>query len=155
MSIDPNEYEYAGFWIRVWASLIDTVLVLLVTTPLLGMLYGWNYSFDSETTPFRPTEFAVTWLLPAIAVIVFWRYRSATPGKMIIGAKIVDARTGEAPSTGRLIVRYLGYYLSAFPFCLGFLWVAFDRRKQGWHDKLANTVVIRSKRHGAEPVRFG
>ena len=155
MSIDPNEYEYAGFWIRVWASLIDTVLVLLVTTPLLGMLYGWNYSFDSETTPFRPTEFAVTWVLPAIAVIVFWRYRSATPGKMIIGAKIVDARTGEAPSTGRLIVRYLGYYLSAFPFCLGFLWVAFDRRKQGWHDKLANTVVIRSKRHGAEPVRFG
>lgn len=155
MSIDPNEYEYAGFWIRVWASLIDTVLVLLVTTPLLGMLYGWNYSFDSEATPFRPTEFAVTWLLPAIAVLVFWRYRSATPGKMIIGAKIVDARTGEAPSTGRLIVRYLGYYLSAFPFCLGFLWVAFDRRKQGWHDKLANTVVIRSKRHGAEPVRFG
>ena len=155
MPIDPNQYEYAGFWIRVWASLIDTVLVLLVTTPLLGMLYGWNYSFDSETTPFRPVEFAVTWLLPAIAVIVFWRYRSATPGKMIIGAKIVDARTGEAPSTGRLIVRYLGYYLSAFPFCLGFLWVAFDRRKQGWHDKLANTVVIRSKRHGAEPVRFG
>ncbi len=152
---DPHEFEYAGFWIRVWASLIDTVLILFVTTPLLGVFYGWNYSFDAEFSGgFRPIEFAVTWLLPALAVIVFWRYRSATPGKMAIAAKIVDARTGEAPSTGQLIGRYLSYYISAMPFCLGFIWVAFDRRKQGWHDKLAHTVVIRSKRRGSEPVRF-
>jgi uncharacterized RDD family membrane protein YckC len=156
MPIDPSEYEYAGFWIRVWAALIDTVLFIAVTTPILGALYGWNYSFDaSYETGFRPTEFIVSWVLPALAVLIFWRYRSATPGKMVIGARIVDAKTGEAPSMGQLIGRYLGYYVSAFPFCLGLIWVAFDRRKQGWHDKLAGTVVLRSKRHGKEPVRFG
>lgn len=169
MSLDPNEFEYAGFWVRVWASLIDTVLIMLVITPVLGALYGWTYSFDTciatggcstysansgIATGFRPTEFVVTWLLPAIAVIVFWRYRSATPGKMVISARIVDATTGEPPTTGQSIGRYLGYWVSAIPFCLGFLWVAFDRRKQGWHDKLANTVVIRSRHRGAEPVRF-
>ncbi len=157
MPIDASEYEYAGFWIRVWAALIDTVLILFVTLPLLGALYGWDYAFESSVDggTFRPTEFAITWLLPAIAVLVFWRYRSATPGKMVIGAKIVDATTGQAPTTWQLIGRYLGYYVSTIPLCLGLIWVGFDRRKQGWHDKLANTVVIRSKRHGTEPVRFG
>ena len=105
--------------------------------------------------PFRPTEFLITWILPAIAVIVFWRYRSATPGKMVIGARIVDAKTGEPPSLAQLVGRYLAYFVSTTPFCLGLIWVGFDRRKQGWHDKLASTVVIRSKRHGKEPVRFG
>jgi len=62
---------------------------------------------------------------------------------MIVRAKIVDARTGGKPSTGQLIGRYFGYYLSMIPLFLGFIWVAFDKRKQGWHDKLAGTVVIR------------
>jgi len=153
--MDPSEFEYAGFWIRVWAALIDTVLLMLVTTPLLGALYGWETGFEAHVrTGFRPTEFVVTWLLPALAVLVFWRYRSATPGKMVIHARIVDARTGEPPSLGQLIGRYLGYFVSTFPFCLGLIWVGIDARKQGWHDKLARTVVIRSKRRGAEPVRF-
>ncbi len=42
--------------------------------------------------------------------------------------------------------RYLGYFASTIPLCLGFLWIAFDKRKQGWHDKLAGTVVIRAQR---------
>lgn len=155
MPTDSTEYEYAGFWIRVWASLIDTVLLMLIITPIIGALYGWTDTIDLQLdSEFQPVRFAVTYLLPAVAVLVFWRYRSATPGKMVIGARIVDATTGEAPSIGQLIGRYLGYYVSAIPLCLGLVWVAFDRRKQGWHDKLANTVVIRSKHHGAEPVRF-
>jgi uncharacterized RDD family membrane protein YckC len=85
-------------------------------------------------------------LLTAIAIIVFWIYKSATPGKMIFGAKIVDARTGGPMTTGQAIGRYLGYYVSLFTLCIGFLWVAFDSRKQGFHDKLANTVVIRARR---------
>jgi uncharacterized RDD family membrane protein YckC len=84
-------------------------------------------------------------LLPAIAVVLFWVYRQATPGKMAIGAKIVDAKTLGKPSTGQLIGRYLSYYLSTIVFLLGFIWVAFDARKQGWHDKLAGTLVIRSR----------
>ena len=155
MPIDPSEFEYAGFWIRVWAALIDTFLVVLITTPILGALYGWEYGRQVSDMPFRPTEFLITWILPAIAVIVFWRDRSATPGKMVIGARIVDAKTGEPPSLAQLVGRYLAYFVSTTPLCLGLIWVGFDRRKQGWHDKLASTVVIRSKRHGKEPVRFG
>ena len=155
MPTDPNEFEYAGFWIRVWAALIDTFLVVLITTPILGALYGWDYGRQVSDIPFRPTEFLITWILPAIAVIVFWRYRSATPGKMVIGARIVDAKTGEPPSLAQLVGRYLAYFVSTAPFCLGLIWVGFDRRKQGWHDKLASTVVIRSTRPGKEPVRFG
>jgi uncharacterized RDD family membrane protein YckC len=78
-------------------------------------------------------------------VLLFWRFRGATPGKMVISAVIVDARTFGEPTPGQLIGRYLGYYVSTIPFMLGFLWVAFDPRKQGWHDKMANTVVIRKR----------
>jgi uncharacterized RDD family membrane protein YckC len=72
-------------------------------------------------------------------------YRQATPGKMAIGARVVDATTGGAPSTRQLVIRYLGYYVSTIPLLLGLIWVAFDPRKQGWHDKLAGTVVVRPK----------
>jgi uncharacterized RDD family membrane protein YckC len=85
----------------------------------------------------------INYFLPAIVVILFWVYKSATPGKMILGLKIVDARTGGIPSTGQLIGRYLGYYVSTIPLLLGLIWVGIDVRKQGWHDKLAGTVVIR------------
>ena len=146
-----GDFEYAGFWIRLWASVIDTVLILAITTPILSALYGDMGSSLYSDRSFRPMELIVTWLLPALAVLVFWRFRSATPGKMVIRARIVDAHTGAAPSTGQLVARYALYYLSAMPFCLGFLWIAFDRRKQGWHDKIAGTVVIRKR---PEPVRF-
>jgi uncharacterized RDD family membrane protein YckC len=43
------------------------------------------------------------------------------------------------------IIRYLGYYVSIFALGLGFLWVAWDDKKQGWHDKMAGTVVILNK----------
>ena len=146
--------QYVGFWARVVAALIDSVLILLVIAPLLywiygpayfaQLLYGPAYSAGAELS--GPAEFLLNWVFPAIAVIVFWIYRQATPGKMIIGAKIVDANTGGPPSTGQLIGRYLGYYLSMIPLFLGMIWVAFDARKQGWHDKLAGTVVIRNRR---------
>jgi uncharacterized RDD family membrane protein YckC len=67
---------------------------------------------------------------------------------------VVDATTGNTLSVGQSIGRYLGYYVSMIPLFIGLIWVAFDKRKQGWHDKLAGTVVIRSKARGTEPVRF-
>ena len=58
-------------------------------------------------------------------------------------ARAEDAKTGGKPSTGQFIGRYLCYYLSSLLLGLGFIWVAFDSRKQGWHDKLAGTLVVR------------
>jgi len=73
---------------------------------------------------------------------------------MMLSLRIVDAETGNTPSVGQAVGRYFGYFLSAIVLCFGFYWIAFDRRKQGWHDKLAGTVVVRSKSRGPEPVRF-
>jgi uncharacterized RDD family membrane protein YckC len=99
-------------------------------------------------------DFLLSWVFPAVAVILFWVKKQATPGKMAISAKIVDARTGNIPSVGQFIGRYLSYSLAVLPLCLGIIWVAFDSRKQGWHDKLAGTVVVRQKNRQPQPVSF-
>lgn len=146
-----DELEYAGFWIRTGAAIIDSILVLIIVTPILSAIYGIDYWVgQSFIKGFWDVVF--NYILPAIAVIIFWAYKSATPGKMALKLTIVDARTGGKPSTRQLIVRYLGYYISSIPLFLGIIWVGIDRRKQGWHDKLAGTVVVKSNRK--EPVTF-
>lgn len=151
--MQPDEFEYAGFWSRVGASLIDTILMGVIIWPILTAFYGESY-WTNESFIKGPMDFLLSWVFPAVAVIIFWVAKQATPGKMAISAKIVDAKTGGTTSTGQLIGRYLAYYLSLIPFGLGFIWVAFDARKQGWHDKLAGTVVIRKKDRGPKPVTF-
>ena len=152
--MNSEELEYVGFWLRVWAAIIDTVLVSIVLAPLLTWIYGANY-WLSEDLIQGPADLLINLILPAIAIVIFWINRQATPGKMAIGARIVDASTGGKPTTGQLIGRYLGYYVSIIPLMLGLLWVAFDPRKQGWHDKLAGTVVVRPRIRGPQPVKFG
>jgi uncharacterized RDD family membrane protein YckC len=139
-----EEPEYVGFLSRAGASVIDTIILLIVTYPILLAIYGEEYFFGEEVKfIYGLSDFLLSYVFPAIVVIIFWIYKSATPGKMMIRAKIVDAETGNKPSTGQLIGRYFAYYLSGIVFGLGFLWVAWDAKKQGWHDKLAGTVVIR------------
>jgi len=142
--MQEQELEYAGFWLRTGATIIDTILIMLITFPLLISKYGWEY-FDPEQTGLiaGPLDFLLSWVLPAIAVIWFWIIKQATPGKMAVSAKIVDATSGNAPSPAQFIGRYIAYFVAILPLGLGILWVAFDKRKQGWHDKLAGTVVVR------------
>ena len=165
-SDDGADWVYAGFWIRVWARVIDTVLLAIVLWPLVAWLAPGSatpstriladngaldiraLSVNASLAPNGPMDILVNGLLPAAVIVVFWIYRSATPGKMLIGARIVDARTGHVARTRQLVLRYVGYYVSALVFFLGFVWVGLDRRKQGWHDKLAATVVIRRARTG-------
>lgn len=140
-----QEVKYAGFWIRAGAAIIDTILIMLVTLPLLVAIYGWAY-FDAGKTGIvaGPADFVISWVLPAVAVIAFWILKQATPGKMAVSTRIVDAESGNAASTGQLIGRYFAYFAATIPLGLGILWVAFDKKKQGWHDKLAGTVVVRT-----------
>jgi uncharacterized RDD family membrane protein YckC len=148
-----HELEYVGFWPRVGASLIDTIILMCITYPLLYTVYGVEF-FSKESLLPAPVEILINYVLPAILVTVLWIYKSATPGKMVIGATIVDAKTGGKPSTGQCIGRYLAYYLSLLPLGLGYFWVAWDSKKQAWHDKLAGTVVVRTKRGDSVPVTF-
>ena len=143
--MNASQPEYVGFWARVGASIIDTILVMMICFPLVTWIYGRDY-WSSTALVQGPADFLINWVLPAIAVLLFWIYRQATPGKMAISARIVDAQTGGRPSNGQLVGRYFAYYLSMLPLFLGFIWVAFDPRKQGWHDKLAGTVVVRVPR---------
>ena len=143
----PARLEYVGFWARVGAALIDSVLLLAIITPLLYWFYGPGYFLEGDAVH-GLADVLLNWALPAVAVIVFWVYRQATPGKMVIKARIVDADSAGPPSTGQLVGRYFAYYISIIPLCLGLFWVAFDARKQGWHDKLARTVVVRDRSTG-------
>jgi len=143
--MQAEDLEYVGFWPRVGASLIDTLLAVVVLGPLFWFAFG--------NTDAWPTNFVY-----AAVVIAFWLYKQATPGKMVISARVVDAQTGGKISGGQAVGRYLAYIVSTVPLCLGFIWVAFDSKKQGWHDKLAGTVVVRLKTpqplDNPEPVAF-
>src|SRR6266511_4526876 len=140
-NVTPRQPEYVGFWKRLLAFFIDSLILLVIIGLILFAIFGRNYNQLSTQGKTLWADILFQVVLPAVAAILFWRYRGATPGKMLISARIVDAATLGAPSTGKLIGRYFAYIVSSI-FMLGFIWIAFDKRKQGWHDKLAGTVVI-------------
>jgi uncharacterized RDD family membrane protein YckC len=153
--MQDQELEYVGFWARVGATIVDSIIIMVVTLPLLIAVYGWaGYTAIDKPLIAGPAEFLISWVMPFVAVILFWLYKQATPGKMVVSARVVDAQTGNPMSVGQAIGRYLAYFISMIPLFLGIIWVAFDPKKQGWHDKLAGTVVVRSRNRGPEPVRF-
>lgn len=141
-----GKFQYIGFWSRTGAALIDTVIVSAIIFPILFAVYGKEYFLGGALVS-GYLDTLLNYVFPTIAVLIFWNYKSATPGKIALKMIIVDARTGKVPSKGQLIGRYFAYYLSLLPLGLGFLWIAWDKRKQGWHDKLAGTVVIRPEQH--------
>ncbi len=107
-------------------------------------IWGAVFSNMSWIPPvLGPADVVINWIFPVAAVVLFWIYKSATPGKMIMRTKIVDAKTGGAPQAFKFIVRYVGYFISFLPLGLGFLWAAFDKQKRGWHDLMAGTIVVR------------
>lgn len=150
--MDNRELEYVGFWPRVGATIVDTILLMIMTLPLTYVVYGDAY-FSSEAFVRGPADFLINWVAPAIVIVMFWVACGQTPGKMAIGARIVDAETGGPISPGKAVVRYLGYFISMIGLFIGYIWVGLDPKKQGWHDHIARTVVIRKK--GPEPVSFG
>jgi len=123
-----DNLEFAVFWSRTIASSIDQFLLMVFTWPILFNIYGRCFATPEEVV-IGSWHFLISWIFPAVAPIVFWVNDAATPGKMAMNARILDAKTGTMASTGQLIGRYLAYFLSTLPFCLGFFWIAFDKRK--------------------------
>ena len=143
-----REPKYVGFWARFAANFLDGILISIFVSPasirVIYLLSKGKIRSDwiSESACVAIAFYSVLYILSQVILLVLWYKKQASIGKMAISAKIVDARTGKAPTKNQLIGRYFAYLLSFLPLGLGFLWIAFDSKKQGWHDKLAGTAVI-------------
>jgi uncharacterized RDD family membrane protein YckC len=140
MSYGQRQVELASVGSRLLAQVID-LFWLLPLSFLLGavavFVNGGEISLGGEV---------MANLIGALIVLLFWVERQGTPGKLVLGLRIVDADTGGVPTVGRFVLRYLGYLVSAIPLGLGYLWAIWDPRRQGWHDKMAGTLVVRDAR---------
>jgi uncharacterized RDD family membrane protein YckC len=144
--------EYASFFQRLVATLIDALWLGLLIILSLYLLFGNETFATANDFSFASSSFSLEdfqWqtllikdLLPALLTLFFWLKYAATPGKLMLDCEIVNAKDGKPITFQQALLRYLGYFVSTLVFGLGFLWVLWDKRKQGWHDKIAGTVVI-------------
>ncbi len=133
--------EYMGFWIRFGAAIIDGVLVWLVSSVFFFFLFTLNnIGGFPPLSPLSSFWFPLSWLY-------YWLFtglKGQTVGKMAFGIKVVDRR-GNIPGLGIAALREIpGKILSSIVLYLGFLWIIWGEQKQGWHDKIASTYVVRA-----------
>lgn len=146
-----NNLQYAGFWVRLGATLVDIVVISIVIWVPLTLIYGTDYWLGTRVIH-GVWDVLLNYVLPIVATIWFWRKYLGTPGKMALKLRVVDAKTGQPLTIPQSIGRYFAYLVSILPLFLGFIWIAVDHKKQGWHDKLAGSVVIRDNTE--TPVEF-
>lgn len=151
--------HYAGFASRLVAFVLDTVIISVsivstswFLTTSLNMLQGGvilrslaKFSPLIQNANFvltHPiTQGAATATFVVVYFIFFWTTIGQTPGKYILGLRVVS-HDGKRLKLFQAVVRYLGYYLSGLLVGLGFLWILIDDQRRGWHDRLAGTCVI-------------
>jgi uncharacterized RDD family membrane protein YckC len=123
--------RYGGFWIRVVAAIIDTILIRVVLFPIAA-IFGLSGMVV--------LTIAASWLYEAVMESSSYQ---ATLGKMILGMKVTDLY-GNRISFARATGRHFAKILSAMILCIGFIMVGLTERKQGLHDLVAGTLVPRS-----------
>jgi uncharacterized RDD family membrane protein YckC len=144
-------FEYAGFWLRVWAGAIDIVIeclgALVLTIGLdfalsrMGRMVGFS-PFDSKVAvgmAFIVILAVGSWLYCAFTESSAWR---ATLGKRLLGLQVITA-DGERTSFGQATVRHLMKFLSLFILMIGFLMSGWTKRRQALHDMPCDCLVIR------------
>lgn len=134
-----------GFGLRLAALLLDGLLLGFLTMLLiltLGIVFGFlqAYAPDRSMAVDR-LSVGITILFSVAYYVTAWAKSGQTIGKSVLGIKVVGA-DGKPPSGGKALLRYFGYLVSGLVFALGFVWVVFDRKRQGWHDKIAGTYVV-------------
>ena len=134
----PVALNYAGFWIRFAAYLIDAILMGITTTLVNFAVFGMEELTD-------PTSNAPNLVSFLIVLLYFSLMQSssvqATLGKMAVGVKVVDT-SGEQISLPKGIGRYFSKIVSAIILLIGFIIAGFDSKKQALHDKIASTYVV-------------
>lgn len=141
--MSSSDFQYAGMWRRFGALLID---IFLATLLLACALLAWSaWSGDMPAWGSRTLNYAIAAaVLIALLLMVLLDARlQGTPGLQLLDCRLVDARSGQAIGLGRSAKRTVYLLLSVLPLLLGLLWIGWDKHKQGLHDKLAGTLVIR------------
>ena len=119
----------SGFWRRFAAAFVDGIL--------LGIAYSVLRAFIEDNTA------SVFNLLLGIGYYTYLEGSSGqTIGKRALGIRVVDIGGGGSIGYGRAFIRYIGRIVSAIPLLLGYFWMIWDKEKQCWHDKFANSVVV-------------
>jgi uncharacterized RDD family membrane protein YckC len=132
---------YAGFWRRVAAYFVDSIVVLVAAAFLL--------------LPFSFTE-SFAWIGSLAVLVFFLAYfimmnssgLQATIGKLVLGVKVTDGQ-GNRIGTGRSAGRFLGTFVSSLVLGVGYLLAGWTERRQALHDMIAGTLVVR---RGATPA---
>jgi uncharacterized RDD family membrane protein YckC len=144
--LETKEVTVVGFGPRLAATLIDGAMVGFLGF-MLAFILGFIAIFTNMVNPGQVN--GVLELLTVLCLLFFsilyyigfWTTDGQTMGKTIVGLKVIRT-DGTQLSVGRALLRYIGYIVSASLFSIGFLWAAFDPKRQGWHDKLAGTLVV-------------
>jgi len=153
-----KDIRFGGFWRRLFAFLVDQVILYFVTLILflisllgLGMRGNLMDRFSAAAADltqgmdlFALLYFTASLLSGLTYFTWFHGITGRTPGKKLFGLRVIQA-SGDPVTPGIAFLRWVGYLISGLIFCLGFFWIAFDGRKQGWHDKIAATLVVREK----------
>ena len=140
--------HYAGFWARVGAYLIDAIMLYLVNMVVFAV-FGYSMMPNSEADRVGSGSF---WLIYIVVFAINVAYfallessaRQATVGKMALGLVVTDT-SGQRISFLRAVGRYFGKIVSGAILLIGFIMVAFTERKQGLHDMMASTLVLKAK----------
>lgn len=126
----------AGFWIRTFAYIIDAIGISIVSGIIASIIGGG---------PTSTTSSGLNLLFGAAYFCYFW---SAQGGGQTLGMRVLNLKVvrtdGSALTITQGVIRYLGLFVSFICIFIGVIWVAFDADKQGWHDKIAGTYVIRT-----------
>jgi uncharacterized RDD family membrane protein YckC len=148
-----------GIGPRLVARLIDTVLIGIlsfIAATAAGLIGEFIGMYSSNFSGWGALFTVVAGLAFSFAYYVYgWAKEGQTLGDTLLGVKIVTEQ-GSPPSVGQAILRYFGYLISALALSLGFIWIAIDSRRQGWHDKMAKTYVIPTDQYfsGLDRVTF-
>jgi len=143
--------EFAGFWRRFTAFIIDAAVLSVISSicmPFqhLGYIRIWNPDiFEAISDWLILPQFILGNILLIIIVVgyfvIFWVWRGQTPGKMLMNIRVIRPDSSDITFPVAFL-RYLGYIISTVPLFFGFIWIAFDKQKQGFHDKIAGTFVV-------------
>jgi uncharacterized RDD family membrane protein YckC len=139
--MESRRYKYAGFWARAGASILDTFVVGVPVNIIFYLIYGEDFWLRQGDVDYLGVD-VFGYLLAPVYFVYMWTQAKGTIGQQLIGIQVVDETSGTAIGVAQAIGRVIARYLSAIVCGLGLLWVAFDGKKQSWHDKMAGTIVV-------------